>query len=563
MEPLMLRAVDAARKLRRLPVSNHPKHIERISKLVSEETNSEINDVIKAVGGGKMSEAVFETWVYIVSRLSGKKTKPTSADIDKILEESEIVPEGKKWITSFRKKTKNDEFLLKAIELIGADIKKISNIPWGSKLGIVHKSVDDFYKLIPDNYKEAGSKANTADMVFVTKGTVAGLLKALPNSTMSWTEEGKISIEGSNIEFVQVSLKKGQENARIGKLNTLINAVYGQQAMRPTQLVSEEIELIQELYLLKEGFFTDLLKTAKGKLSAVLDWAKGFLVKLRNSILKVGIKALKSIQRDKAHQAASKLLKETGFTISEAAGDDVEINKPMLREMKTLKNEIIKNDLANKEYQKILQNVKKINSLKSGAVIMQNSGTNPLLEMNDFKRAADIVLSRGLGSHITREELSPALKLCVNYASYKTFNTILEDMQNKIPLYKKAGDALVGLSAKLKAEAMFGNTLLPLWIVYGMGGGAHYKHTRNEFEDKTGAEIAELGESMDVPYLVIQIGRSGGKQNYNAIYLLILSGSIKKGDEILPEYVKIQFINRSGSGFSYKIDAMSTQVGYK
>ena len=185
------------------------------------------------------------------------------------------------------------------------------------------------------------------------------------------------------------------------------------------------------------------------------------------------------------------------------------------------------------------------------------------LEMNDFKRAADIVLSRGLGSHITREELSPALKLCVNYASYKTFNTILEDMQNKIPLYKKAGDALVGLSAKLKAEAMFGNTLLPLWIVYGMGGGAHYKHTRNEFEDKTGAEIAELGESMDVPYLVIQIGRSGGKQSYNAIYLLILSGSIKKGDEILPEYVKIQFINRSGSGFSYKIDAMSTQVGYK
>lgn len=558
----MLRAVDAARKLRR-PVSNSPKHMERISKLVSEETNSEINDVIKAVGGGKMSEAVFETWVYIVARLSGNKTKPTSSDIDKFLEESEIVPEGKKWMTSFRKKTKNDEFLLKAIELIGADIKKISNIPWGSKLGIVHKSVDGFYNLIPDNYKEAGSKANTADMVFVTKGTVAGLLKALPNSIMSWTEEGKVSIEGSNIEFVQVSLKKGQENARIGKLNTLINAVYGQQAMRPTQLASEEIELTQELYLLKEGFFTDIFKTVKGKLSAVLDWAKGFLVKLRNSILKVGIKAIKSIQRDKAHQAASKLLKETGFTISEAAGDNVEINKPMLREMKTLKNEIIKNDLANKEYQKILQNVKKLNSLKSGAVIMQNSGTNPLLEMNDFKRAADIVLSRGLGSYITREELSSALKLCVNYASYKTFNTILEDMQNKIPLYKKAGDALVGLSAKLKAEAMFGNTLLPLWIVYGMGGGAHYKHTRNEFEDKTGAEIAELGESMDVPYLVIQIGRSGGKQSYNAIYLLILSGSVKKGDEILPEYVKIQFINRSGSGFSYKIDAMSTQVGYK
>ena len=136
-------------------------------------------------------------------------------------------------------------------------------------------------------------------------------------------------------------------------------------------------------------------------------------------------------------------------------------------------------------------------------------------------------------------------------------------MQKKIPEYEKAGDALVELNAKLKAEAMFGDTLLPLWIVYGMGGGAHYKNTRNEFADKSGEEIAELGKSMNVPYMVIQIGRSGGKKNYNAIYLLILSGSVKMGDEVKPEYVKVQFINRSGSGFSYKIDAMSTQVGYK
>ena len=47
------------------------------------------------------------------------------------------------------------------------------------------------------------------------------------------------------------------------------------------------------------------------------------------------------------------------------------------------------------------------------------------------------------------------LNLCVNYASFKTFNTILEDMQNKIPEYEKAEDALVQLNAKLKAEAMF------------------------------------------------------------------------------------------------------------
>jgi|MDTG01.1.fsa_nt_gb hypothetical protein len=535
--------------------------VDKVYKSLKETKDSEIEAVIKAVGGGKLSEAVFETWVYIVARLSGSKTTPTSADIDKILSEKEIVSTGKKWMDDFRKKIENDNFLIKAIELIGADIKDIPNISWGSSLGIVHKSIDDFYKQIPDNYKEKGSKANTADMVFVTKGSVADLLKSIPNSNMKWTDDGKISIEGTNVEFIQVSLKKGQENARIGKLNTLVNTIYGQQAMRPSALAVEEQGDLSQF--MEEGFFGDVWKKVKGNFSKVLDWAKGILTKVRNSILKAGIRAIKSIQRDKAHTAATKLLKETGFTISEAAGDDVEINRPMLREMKTLKDEIIKKNLANKEYLKIIQNVNKVNSAKAGAVIIENNGTDPILEMKNFQRAAQIVLDRKLGSYITREELFPALKLCVNYASYKTFNTILEDMQKKIPEYEKAGDALVQLNAKLKAEAMFGNTLLPLWIVYGMGGGAHYKSTRNEFADKSGKEIAKLGESMNVPYMVIQIGRSGSKENYNAIYLLMLSGSVKMGDEVKPEYVKVQFINRSGSGFSYKIDAMSTQVGYK
>ncbi len=35
----------------------------------------------------------------------------------------------------------------------------------------------------------------------------------------------------------------------------------------------------------------------------------------------------------------------------------------------------------------------------------------------------------------------------------------------------------------------------------------------------------------------------------------------KVEDEMKPEYGKIQFINRSGSTWSYKIDAMSTSTG--
>ena len=80
------------------------------------------------------------------------------------------------------------------------------------------------------------------------------------------------------------------------------------------------------------------------------------------------------------------------------------------------------------------------------------------------------------------------------------FNTILNDVKSKVKDYKKVSKALVAFSAKLKSEAMFGNTLLPLYIVYGMGGGAHYKGTRDEFENMTTATLAERGKEMDVPF---------------------------------------------------------------
>ena len=51
---------------------------------LSEQPNPEVEKIIKEVGGGVESEAVFETWVYIVAKLRGKETLPKPSDIDKI-----------------------------------------------------------------------------------------------------------------------------------------------------------------------------------------------------------------------------------------------------------------------------------------------------------------------------------------------------------------------------------------------------------------------------------------------------------------------------------------------
>ena len=58
-------------------------------------------------------------------------------------------------------------------------------------------------------------------MILVTSGSAKDLLNKLSTSSMNWTKEGVISVEGTNIKFIQVSLKKGMDNARIGKLKFL------------------------------------------------------------------------------------------------------------------------------------------------------------------------------------------------------------------------------------------------------------------------------------------------------------------------------------------------------
>ena len=532
----------------------------KVENLLKEVSDSEVDFVMKSISGN-IAEAVYEAWAFIVAKTSSSKTLPTIKDVESSMSDSEFDGTGKKWITDFLKKTKDNTYLLKAMELVGGDIKDIPNVNWG-KVIILHKSIKTYYKNIPKNYKE-GAKENTADMVLITKGSVNSLLKSLPNSTMSWTDDGRISIEGTDIEFIQVSLKKGQDSARIGKLSSLINKIYGQQAMRPRQLVGEDIEQLEEGLRDIFGKASELISMGAKKL---INFAKNMLTKLKNSLLKSAIKISKTITRDKAHTSSKNLSKLFGVGLSESLNEakplpPVKINAPMLKEMKILKNEIIKKDLANAEYDMMLKNVALINSKKEGAIKVINKGTDPKLEMKNFVRAANSVLNKRINDTISREEINPAFKLVVNYASYRTFNTILSDMYKNIESYNKISNSLVSLNAKLRAEAIFGDTALPLWIVYGQGAGAHYKHTKNEFETSTREDIVKLGESMDVPYMYISISKSSKNPTYNAIYLYVLIGSIQSNEELKPEYMMIQFINRSGSDWSYKIDASNTIVG--
>ena len=286
-------------------------HVHKIQSRLTENNEKDVQAVIDAVEGGKIAEAVYESWVFIVATLSGKKTLPTIKDVQSAMSDDEFDDKGRKWITDFLKKTEDNTFLLEAIELIGGDIKKIPNVNWGS-VKVLHSSIEKYYEKTPKKYAE-GAKKNTADMVLITKGTVDSLLKALPDSDMSWTEDGKVTIDGANVEFIQISLKKGEEKARIGKLSSLINQIYGQQAMRPRQLVNDYgLSASEDIRLLEEGL-RDIFGKAVGliKLGAakLLDFSKKVFTKLKNSVIKAALRITKTITRDKAHRSAAKLAK--------------------------------------------------------------------------------------------------------------------------------------------------------------------------------------------------------------------------------------------------------------
>ena len=113
--------------------------------------------------------------------------------------------------------------------------------------------------------------------------------------------------------------------------------------MMPSKLIGEDIQYMEEGLRDIFGKAASLISLGFKKL---MNFAGRVLTKLKNSIVKSAIKITKTIIKDKAHKSSAKLSKLFGFDLSESLQEKVlppvTINQAMLREMKNLKDEIIK-----------------------------------------------------------------------------------------------------------------------------------------------------------------------------------------------------------------------------
>ena len=115
------------------------------------EFEKQVKKIESSVGGGVSAAGVFESWVFIVARLSGSTTRPTPKDVDKALGDTEFHNKGASWFNKVGWSSRKDgktgegyqvEWIIDAIEMVGADVKTIKEIKnWGS-LEIIHENWD-------------------------------------------------------------------------------------------------------------------------------------------------------------------------------------------------------------------------------------------------------------------------------------------------------------------------------------------------------------------------------------------------------------------------------------
>ena len=635
---------------------------------------------------------IYEMMALVVASLPATNTSVTMKDLEEFFGAGydsyshDETGEFFQHIIGGKEDKEKTDIALAFIEEIGGTIKDddinaaIGEVGGWGKTNIIHKSIDGGYKKALRDAgvtDPSGRKENPADVVFssVPGPELESAIKVAGSEGIKYKDNGVIYISNpkkSKVKWIQVSLKKGIKDARVGKVAELINDLYAGRKNTPVdqakygekdtldiasgESTSEQVlmPVASTAYLLSEGFFDNLLAkgrtawdAAKSKYADVKDfvsdafgaakkWLSEKIDGIKNTIFSVGDAAASAVKSEDLMQTSNLLLKgfeQGGFEVDYMTG---EVSSPALNEAERTisykpdaRATMIKNVEKLKEMMqpnggivgkrlKILNGrVKKMVNDNPGLIENEISADALEIDYGPMLESADMVLADlRAGGDVHREDpytnyIIDILKVASNNAAYIVFTTIMEDIASRGSL----GDIAAGVkmfAANLQAEAKFGETNLPLFIVYGGlkkdGGKGKLLGTREKYVEKMIGRIQDLATKH--PIMIFKIGLSreadwnvlvkreipknanaddfiavagqfDGEQNwihkdyikhlppgaiageetgrnigrgvqYNSIYLWVVE-DVVDGE---PQYLKIQCNNRSGSSWSFKMDAM-------
>lgn len=550
--------------------------------MINEETMIAINDTLPKSATDRTE--IYEGCAIVAGMNIGLK----------ILNHSEFSPICKNWINDFVENVKGgDKIILDYCNELGSAMKQI-----GPFKDFIHKNINNYYNKAPSIFEvQNPDKVNTADSVMITKGSSFDLfkmmaeLKVLDKSGQHArikTEGSKISLLDNNdrivVSYYQVSLKKDAKagSARIGKVGSFASTRFANNLSlsQPDKILqsNEIFDNEAEGDLLAEGI-RDIFNKGTQVLSKLgVSISKGvdtFFSKIKSVFSNLATSAykfaasfankeIKSNKLVKAANAIASELKSDGALIEGVR--EIKAKKGLVKQIKVF-NDAMKGDLINKSFQENKKLASSLNTkfavkdrpidpivvLEGGDVKISSDDLQKLKELNNIKEGDTITL--GLGSPV-----DTVFKLTSNWAGMTYIKGILKYVEGKMSNYENLSSSLYALAAEFEGEARFGNTALPLVIVYGSNTIKHMG-TRDDFEKKKVEDLAKLGkEYNDFPVLVIKINKVAGK-SYNTINILLvesLSGMPPK-----PQWMSVGIATNSGSSFATKFEVNTTTKNWR
>ena len=348
------------------------------------------------------------------------------------------------------------------VAAIAAGMQKFANDKGLSNWNFVHGKIEDYYNAEQANphIVTQGGKDNTADAILV-KGSVSSFLSNMKTQPVEYDNSGLCKLNTGE-EFYQVSLKKSESGAQLGKITTDFVKKYG--LISNDDLINIALTEGIEKEILDEGL-RDLFN--KGR-EFVKTTGKKVLDGIRNAAKKVQGYYKGVVGRFRS--ATSKANKD---------GDDL-LNK-VVPKLKTLnearvsqgdKIKAVANDYnqGNKEPLKtIVSNCntelgKVINLTKSPGLAYADTGVTQLYIPKDVN--PDVVI-----------------KFLANFKALRAFQKVIADSKGSA----KTASEIYSDFLDLEKDMFFGRTSLPLFKVYGLssdGSGTPYTFLKSGQEYK-------------------------------------------------------------------------------
>lgn len=463
-----------------------------------------------------------------------------------------------------------------------------------------------------------GSKENTADIVLVYGTDDSDeFLNKLENikseQDLSFDDKGVITIKGTGISFCQVSLKAGK--GRVGKVGKKFGSMFGVakdifEEDRSTFIneglsstVSSFIDFIKN----KTSFLSDNAKKMYNyfiqRLSSFSESLLNVFRKMDISYIRARDKKLETLtdelnsefenvsdttdsqQLDKTTNVAVKddnetdgenkeTINEYDFFINESPDGKIEITDCYYRTFKSFYNTIKSYNFSNlisslssfveknhnKKVGDILLSVDDLNKEENEKILASLEEINKIFE-DAITNISDVdsvdegkIKCKGTGKYITREQISPALKLRANFISLNLLHELFKKcFQNKNQLSDNER-FISEVAAQFAAEALFGDNLgLPLYKFTGKS--LTYLGLKKDYVELKKNEIEKLQSENKMPIAILKVNSVRGSDVHFSINLYLLHDFIVTKNGVEPEYFEFTFNVGSGSKFTHNVES--------